>query len=232
MIGVCIVVMALGAYSAWRLSKSRSFQLFGGMVDHVETLQPTVALTFDDGPVPGYTEEVLAILHETGVRATFLVVGQSAEQNTDQAQQIVAEGHELGNHSYSHQHMIGRSYAFVRDEIERTDELIRAAGYRGDIHFRPPYGKRLIILPYYLWVTGRSTLYFDVEPESYAEVARDADHIVEHMLDNASPGSIILLHVMARSRSTTREALPRIIDGLLAQGYTFVTVSELLALDQ
>ena len=128
--------------------------------------------------------------------------------------------------------MICRSYVFVRDEIERTDELIRAAGYRGDIHFRPPYGKRLIILPYYLWVTGRSTICFDVEPESYAEVARDADHIVEHVLDIASPGSIILLHVMARNRSTTREALPRIIDGLLAQGYSFVTVSELLALDQ
>ncbi|MCJ7739515.1 MAG: polysaccharide deacetylase family protein, partial [Anaerolineae bacterium] len=89
-IGVCIVIMALGAYSAWRLSKSRSFQLFGGMVDHVETLQPAVALTFDDGPVPGYTEEVLAILHEEGVRATFFVVGQSAGQNMDQAQQIVA----------------------------------------------------------------------------------------------------------------------------------------------
>jgi chitin deacetylase len=199
------------------------------MVTRVETSRPVVALTFDDGPSPGVTEQILEILHAKGVRATFFATGQALEENLPEAQRIVANGHELGNHSYSHVRMIGRSYSFVQEEIERTDELIRAAGYEGDIHFRPPYGKRLIVLPYYLSATNRRTIFFDVEPESYTEIAGDAEKILEYVLEEARPGSIILLHVMNGSRVESLEAVPGIIEGLQSRGYTFVTISELLA---
>ncbi len=221
-------IIPLVALAGWQASKSRDFQIFGDMVSRVETSVPVVALTFDDGPTPVFTEEILEVLRAEEVRATFFVTGAALEENMAEAQRIVADGHELGNHSYSHKRMVGRSYAFVREEIERTDQLIRAAGYEGEIHFRPPYGKRFIVLPYYLSVTDRTTIFMDVEPESYQEIAVDSESIVQYVLEKTRPGSIILLHGMNARRGETREAVPGIIRGLLNRGYRFVTVSELL----
>jgi chitin deacetylase len=222
--GMLLITMCI-----WRLSNSRTLQFFGGIVPRVETSAPVVALTFDDGPSPGFTSEVLTILREQDVKATFFVTGQALEENMAAAHSIVAEGHELGNHSYSHRRMIVKSYAFTQQEIERTDQLIRETGYSGDIHFRPPNSKKFILLPYYLRRTGRLSIFMDVEPELYPEVAANADKIVGHVLSKARPGSIILLHVMTDSRDQSRKAIPGIIQGLQDKGYRFVTVSELLA---
>lgn len=223
-----LATVPLVGVSEWAISKSRNFQIFGEMVSRVETPVPVVALTFDDGPTPVFTEEILEVLRAEGVRATFFVAGAALEENMAEARGIVAEGHELGNHSYSHKRMVGRSYAFVREEIERTDQLIRAAGYEAEIHFRPPYGKRFIVLPHYLSVTDRTTMFMDVEPESYQEIAVDRESIVQHVLEKTRPGSIILLHVMNESRGESMGAVPGIIRGLRNRGYSFVTVSELL----
>jgi peptidoglycan/xylan/chitin deacetylase (PgdA/CDA1 family) len=225
-----LVTLPLAIWCVWAFSKSREFQLFGKFVKRVPTSVPVVALTFDDGPEPVFTDQVLAILDKEGVKATFFVVGQKVQENLVEARRIVAEGHEMGNHTYSHPQMIGRSYSFVQQEIEETDKLIRLAGYDGTIHFRPPGSKRLIVLPYYLWVTGRTTILMDIEPESFPDIATDADKITEHVLGKARPGSIILLHVMYKGRAETVKALPRIIQGLKNEGYGFVTVSQLLAL--
>jgi peptidoglycan/xylan/chitin deacetylase (PgdA/CDA1 family) len=215
--------------AGWCASNSRTFQLFGGIVSRVDTSRPVVALTFDDGPSPQFTEEVLSLLEEQGIQATFFVTGQSIESNMAAAQRIVEAGHELGNHSYSHQRMILKSYGFVREEIERTDRLIRQAGYEGDIHFRCPYTKKLILLPYYLSRTGRLNISFDVEPESYGTAGADAQRMVDHVLARTRPGSIILLHVMADGGAESRKAIPDMVRGLRARGYRFVTVSELLS---
>jgi peptidoglycan/xylan/chitin deacetylase (PgdA/CDA1 family) len=228
-VAVSLVVVPLAFFGSWKLSKARTWQFFGGLVRRVDTTEPLVALTFDDGPTPQHLDEILSLLRQEGVTATFFVTGREVEAHPGEARRIVAEGHELGNHTYSHATMIARSLSFIREEIERTDGLIRAAGYRGDIHFRPPGCKRLLVLPYYLWRTNRKTIIWDVEPESYPDVAAGAGRIVAHVLENARPGSIILLHVMYDSRAETRKALPRIIEGLRDQGYRFVTVSELLA---
>ena len=225
-----LIGILLVSTSAWKLCKSRTFQFFGGIVPRVDTAVPVVALTFDDGPSSQFTEEVLSILREQEVKATFFVTGQALEEAMAAAQRIVAEGHELGNHSYSHRHMMLKPYSFIQRELEKTDQLIRATGYEGDIHFRSPYGKKLVLLPYYLSRTGRLNIFMDVEPESYTEIAADADRIVEHVLTKTRPGSIILLHVMAESRTESRKAIPGIIQGLKEQGYSFVTVSELLAM--
>jgi peptidoglycan/xylan/chitin deacetylase (PgdA/CDA1 family) len=119
--------------------------------------------------------------------------------------------------------------SFVAREVERTDELIRAAGYQGEIYFRPPYAKKLFALPYYLSRTGRTSVTWDVEPDSYPEIAADADKIAAHVLAQTRPGSIIILHVMYPSRRASLQAVPQIVAGLKAQGYSFKTVSELLA---
>jgi peptidoglycan/xylan/chitin deacetylase (PgdA/CDA1 family) len=226
---VGLVAVAAVAGATWRLSKSRHVQCFGGLVTRVQTSEPLVALTFDDGPLPGSTEEILGILDAAGARATFFVVGEQLAAYPEEARRIVAAGHELGNHTYSHRQMVGLPYAAVAAEIEETDALIRAAGYSGPIAVRPPYGKRLLTLPYYLWRHGRPTLYWDVEPESYGEIAGDSGRIAAYVLDQVQPGSVVLLHVMGDNRAATRAAVPAIIAGLYQRGYRLATVSELLA---
>lgn len=226
---VGLVATTLLTASAWHLSRSPTFQLFGGIVPRVETAVPVVALTFDDGPTARFTDEILTILREQEVKATFFVVGKALERNPVECQKIVAEGHELGNHSYSHQPMLLKPYAFIRQEVEQTDQLIRACGYEGDIHFRSPNGKKLVLLPYYLGRTKRKSISWDVAPEAEWDSAAGADKIVAQVLEEIRPGSIILLHVMYESRAKSRMALPAIIQGLQERGYRFVTVSELLA---
>jgi chitin deacetylase len=210
---------------------SRSFQVAGEIVPRVATDEKVVALTFDDGPTPGHTASVLRGLEEEEVSATFYVIGEEVERHPEEAARIVAAGHELGNHSYSHQRMVFVSGGFVRDEVEATDRLIRDAGYEGEIPFRPPYGKKLVALPRYLARNHRATVTWDVEPESDPEIDGDASRIAAHVLRNTEPGSIILLHPMYEGGEASRRAVAPIVQGLKEEGYTCVTVSELLALD-
>lgn len=223
-----LLTASLVVYGSWRFSKARTVQLMGTIIPRVETTAPLVALTFDDGPSE-LVLETLDLLRAEGVHGTFFLIGQELEANMDVARRLVADGHELGNHTYSHPTMIGLSWGELTGQIERTDALIRAAGYPGEILFRPPGSKKLLLLPYYLASHGRKDILCDVEPESYPAIAHDADKIVAHVLEKARPGSIILLHVMYPSRAATRQALPGVIQGLRERGFGFVTVSELLA---
>jgi peptidoglycan/xylan/chitin deacetylase (PgdA/CDA1 family) len=222
--------MLIALFVIGQLSKSRSFQLFGTIVPRIETSQKVVALTFDDGPTPAYTPVVLSVLRQKRVKATFFLIGEAMKENMDQAKAIVADGHELGNHTYHHLDMTLADEATAKREVEPSDAEIRKAGYNGEILFRPPGCKKLIGLPLYLAKHGRTTVTWDVEPESYPEVAADPNRITAYVLEKARPGSIILLHVMYRSRETTRQALPHLIDGLRERGFRFVTVSELITM--
>jgi peptidoglycan-N-acetylglucosamine deacetylase len=224
-----VFLVPLLAFATDWLVNARTVQLAGEIVPRVPVDQPLVALTFDDGPTLPYTEEILAVLQERGAKATFFVIGTSLAQQPELGQRILQEGHELGNHSYSHQRMIFKSAEFIRTEIEQTDALIRQAGASGEIHFRSPFGKKFLLLPLYLNRVNRKNIFVSVEPDSYANVAASAAGIVEHVLARTQPGSIILLHAETESRGTSRQALPGILDGLQARGYRFVTVSELLA---
>jgi peptidoglycan-N-acetylglucosamine deacetylase len=223
-----LIIIPLVLLSTYELMNARTFQLFGRIVPRVNTSRPIVALTFDDGPQPPYTGDLLSVLREKGAKATFFVIGGQLEEFPALGEQIVREGHELGNHSYSHHRMVFKSQAFIRGEIERTDELIRRTGYAGEIHFRSPYGKKLLLLPLYLAGVNKKNIFIDVEPDSDAKAAGGADQIVEHVLTKARPGSIILLHAENRNRAESFKAVPGIIDGLKSRGYSFVTVSELL----
>jgi chitin deacetylase len=222
---VLLVGILVGLFE---ISKSRSFQFFGEIVPRVETRQKLVALTFDDGPTSAHTDEILRVLREENVKATFFLIGGELEQNLAEGKKIVADGHEIGNHSYSHVRMILVSPSFVKDEIERTDQLIRAAGYEKPTHFRPPYGKKLFTLPFYLSQTSRKSITWDVEPESFPEIAAKTDEIVKHILANTRAGSIILLHVMYDRERKSLNAVKPVIEGLRSQGFQFVTVSELI----
>lgn len=222
---IATLALAGALLGLWQLQKSRSYQLFGELVERVETSEKVIALTYDDGPV--HHEALLPVLRRAGAKATFFVMGRGLEAAMPIARRMVAEGHELGNHSYSHRRMIFKPLSFIADEIERTDALIREAGHRGPIHFRPPYGKKLVLLPYYLATTGRTTIMWDIEPEFPPISANTVRGVTDHVLATARPGGIIILH---GRHWHSRRATPLIIAGLKAKGYRFVTVSELLAL--
>ena len=210
------------------LVRANSVQLFGGIVSRAETTKPLVALTFDDGPRLDDLDDILETLARREVRATFFVTGSRLAAQPEAGHRLVTAGHELGNHSWSHERMVLKSASFVRREVEETDALIRSAGHRGEIYFRPPYGHKFLMLPWYLWRTGRTTVTWDIEPDSYPEVASSASSIVAHVRERVRPGSIVLLHPWSRARRTSRSALPDLIDEVEKQGLRFVTLSELL----
>ncbi|MEW6709364.1 MAG: polysaccharide deacetylase family protein [Candidatus Riflebacteria bacterium] len=218
------------AILAWNISKARSFQLFGEIISRVDTEEKVAALTFDDGPSAECTEEVLKILEECQIKATFFLTGNEIEKNMQQARMIAQKGHEIGNHSFSHQRMILRSWEFISYEIERTDEAIKAAGFKGPIYFRPPFGKKLLMLPWYLADQKRTTVMWDVEPETFSGEPESAEIITARTVSAVRPGSIILLHPMYKSREQTRKSLKPVIENLKSQGYRLTTVSDLIRL--
>jgi peptidoglycan-N-acetylglucosamine deacetylase len=224
---ILIAVLAVG-FGLRELARSRTFQLFGRLVPRIETQQKIVALTFDDGPNTQYVDEILNNLSTRSVNATFFVTGAELSAAPDAGRMIAAAGHELGNHTWSHDHMILKSSGFYRKEIEDTDALIRATGQASEIYFRPPFCYKLVGLPWYLGKHNRTSITWDVEPDSYADVAATSQGILGHVVERVQPGSIILLHVWYKSRQTSREAVPLVIDALQGQGYRFVTVGEML----
>ncbi len=187
---IIIVALLLTGYGLFQISKLRTFQFFGEIVSRGNTNEKVVAFTFDDGPTK-YTEEILHTLNEKHVKATFFVQGSELEKHIQEGKDIVAAGHELGNHTYSHNRMWLKSQKFIADELERTNRLIREAGHDGSIYFRPPYGKKLFGLPWYLSQNNIKTITWDVEPDTYGTTT---DFLVSYTLKNTKPGSIILLH--------------------------------------
>ena len=216
--------IGIGALGLREMVNSSTFQLFGDYVARVETQDRVVALTFDDGPDPWHTPRVLAVLDEHRVKATFFLMGRNIERFPDVAREVVRRGHEIGNHSYSHPRLVWMSPQRVRDEIERTDRLLREIGVSGEINFRPPHAAKFIVLPCVLVQMKKLSVLGDVDPEEWKQ--RPASVMTESILRQVRPGSIIGLHdpMGAETLRTLRNILP----ALAAQGYRFETVSALV----
>ncbi len=224
LVGLALAVAA--SVGLYLLMNARCYQLLGELVCHGAPEHKRITLTFDDAPSEHTSDAVLAVLAEKNVKATFFMIGENMARHPQAAQRIAAAGHELGNHSYSHRRFLLRSQAYIAREIEDTNALIRAAGYHGPIHFRPPYGKKLLGLPWYLARHHITTVMWDSEPARHQPPTAEA---ITAALAQAHNGAIILLHPFCpEACRAEREALPHIIDGLRAQGYTLTTVNELL----
>ncbi|WP_160725961.1 polysaccharide deacetylase family protein [Bacillus sp. USDA818B3_A] len=221
--GITVLVVFLLLFGIYKLMNSRTFQLFGGLTNKVETSQKVVALTFDDGPTSN-VEKILPLLKGYNAKATFFLIGNEIEKHPQEAKMIAAAGHQIGNHTYSHQRMIFKSPSFIKEEIEKTDKLIRNSGYQGEIDVRPPNGKKLVGLPFYLTKHDRETITWNIEPDSYYSSTEDKVNLVKKEI---KPGSIILIHPMYDQTGEELKTIEGILRSLTKKGYKFITVNEL-----
>jgi peptidoglycan-N-acetylglucosamine deacetylase len=222
-IGIGILVVFLLLLGTYKLMNSRTHQLFGGLTEQVETNQKVVALTFDDGPTKK-VNQILPLLDKYNAKATFFLIGEEIEKHSEETKKIVQARHQIGNHTFSHNRMVFKTPSYIKQEIEKTDQLIQEAGYKGEIDFRPPNGKKLVVLPYYLNKQNRDTITWNIEPDSYYTTASDK---VKYVKDHIKPGSIILMHPMYDETDKELQAIEGVLLALSNEGYTFVTVNEL-----
>jgi peptidoglycan/xylan/chitin deacetylase (PgdA/CDA1 family) len=165
-------------------------------------------------------------LERNQIKATFFVIGNIIEKHPATVRLVLSKGHELGNHSYSHQKMTSENPSFIRSEIEKTDQLLRQLGVKEEIHFRAPYGRKFLVLPYLLAKMNKKNILWNVNPNDYK--APNSEVIENYVLEHVTPGSIILLHDGGGDRSRTVAATESLIKKLGERGYTFKTVSELM----
>lgn len=222
-VGIVFLAIFLLLYDTYKLMNSRTYQLFGGLTNHVETSQKVVALTFDDGPTKN-VDQLLPLLDKYNAKATFFVIGNELEKNLEEGKKIAQAGHQIGNHSYSHKRMVFKTPSFIQQEIEKTNTLIRKTGYKGPIDFRPPNGKKLVGLPYYLNKHHMDTITWNLEPDTYYTSVSDK---VDYVEKNVKPGSIILMHPMYDDTGKELKGIEGILATLSKEGYKFVTVNQL-----
>jgi peptidoglycan/xylan/chitin deacetylase (PgdA/CDA1 family) len=189
---------------------------------------PYIAMTFDDGPHPTRTPQLLDMLKTRGIKATFFLIGENAAAHPDIVRRIAAEGHEIGNHSWSHPQLTKLKPAALREELERTSSTIAEIIGKPILVMRPPYGATSDYINH--WISrefGMKVILWSVDPLDWKY--RNSASVQRRILAEARPGAIILSHDI---HPTTVAAMPEVLDSLLAKGYKFVTVSELIAMDE
>ncbi|MEG3976677.1 polysaccharide deacetylase family protein [Microcoleus sp. herbarium8] len=197
-------------------------------INRADTKEKVVALTYDDGPYPPYTNQLLDILDRYQVKATFFEIGRNIEKHPEIVKAIAARGDELANHSYSHKDMMFKPREYLLSEIEKTDKLLQKNGVKQDsINFRPPWGRRFIGLSYLVSQMHKQLIMWDVDSQDY-EKTHTVDDIANQVIDNVRSGSIVVMHDGGGDRSKTVAATEKIVKDLQSKGYSFKTVSELL----
>jgi peptidoglycan-N-acetylglucosamine deacetylase len=196
----------------------------GMAVKKVPTTHKVLAITFDDGPHPTTTPALLAVLRAKQARATFFVLGNRVKLYPNLAADIVNSGQELASHSYTHRFLNRLTPEELSEEIDKSEKVIDAIGPKPTL-IRPPGGGYNDRLVWELRQRGYTTVLWSIDPRDWA--GKSVQHIVDSVVSQAGPGSIILLHEGEYAASTPA-ALGIIIDRLRGQGYEFVTVSELL----
>ena len=187
-----------------------------------------IALTFDDGPHPRLTPKILEILDKYKVRATFFTVGINVHYYPETFEKIVARGHEIGNHTYTHPHVSRVDKVTLRDEIERCEsEIYEHSEYRTKL-FRPPEGMVDTGITTLLKELDYKVILWDIDTRDWDHTP--ASEIADMIINRISSGDIILMHDYISYDSPTPEALEIFLPVLIERGYQFVTVSELIGL--
>jgi peptidoglycan/xylan/chitin deacetylase (PgdA/CDA1 family) len=238
---VVAIVLALLAFEAYEYVESPGSQIFGKTLVSGPRNQRVVALTFDDGPNPPYTDEILQVLRQEGVHATFFVVGRAVSAYPGVVRQEALDGDAIGNHTWSHGHLVLFDPARLRATLERTDRAIFAATGQHTRIMRPPYGGRDWLVLGEVRKLGYTPVMWSVP------LAKDWEYpparvIAQRVLRYVRDGSIIDLHDGNRGivcaqmhvsphvcdRSADVAATRIIVQALKRRGYRFVTIPELL----
>lgn len=221
-----VVLALVGSYAVSRqagASAMDTFQLNGDLLVHGNPSLKEVALTFDDGPYGETTEQILATLRDEGVQATFFVVGRHVEERPALVRRIMAEGHEVGNHTYSHPRLTDITTSEAREELVLCEQAVfKATGAHMNL-MRPPgmkFNDDLLKLNMDL---GYTTIHWNAVAGDYVPV--EPAMVTKRILWQVQPGSVILLH----DTPDTAAALPGLIARLKADGYRFVTVTQMLS---
>lgn len=199
------------------------------LVEQVSVREKAVAFTFDDGPHPVYTQQILEIFRRAGGQATFFMIGKEIESYPEIAAEVHREGHEIANHTFTHPNLTELTLEQAGEELQRAENVIREVTGNPAKLFRPPY-----------FGINDDILFLAVE-QGYHTVAavnggaKDWDnpgveYILEHTRPTVKPGSVLIFHDGYGDRSQTVEAVRILVEELIAEGYRLVTVSELLAI--
>jgi peptidoglycan/xylan/chitin deacetylase (PgdA/CDA1 family) len=241
---VLVVAAALG-FAAYEITESPGSQAFGATLVRGPAADRVVALTFDDGPNPPYTDAILRVLREERVHATFFVVGRAAAAYPRVLREEHDDGNAIGNHSWDHGHLIAMTPLALAQSLERTDAAVYAATGEHTHLMRPPFGARD-------WLVLSEARRLGYVPVMWSvPLARDWEYppasvIASRILGRVSNGSIVVLHDGNRGRLCAARNLPsrvcdrsadiaatkQIVETLKARGYRFVTIPQLLQLDR
>jgi peptidoglycan/xylan/chitin deacetylase (PgdA/CDA1 family) len=235
--------LALVGFVAYELFEQPTNQIFGRTLTQGPTNERVVALTYDDGPNPPYTGQILDVLEQEHVHATFFLVGRAAQAYPSVVRREVADGNAVGNHTWDHPHLIIMRRSQIRSSLQRTDSAIFAASGVHTHLMRPPFGARDWSVMQVAHKLGYTVVMWSVP------LARDWEYppaqvIARRILSNVGDGSIIVLHDGNRGqlcgpnrlpphvcdRSSDIDATRMIVDNLKAQGYRFVTIPQLILL--
>ncbi len=181
-----------------------------------------VYLTFDDGPIPKVTPQVLAILARYNVKATFFMVGENIDKHPDVFRQVIEAGHSIGNHTYNHLKGWRTPYNEYMENTAKWEEAVLRTSYI--VHctlFRPPYGKATLRQRHALHRLGYRLIYWDILTRDY-EATRTPEQMLAQIKRDTRPGSIINFHDSLKSNERMLAVLPQAIEWLQQQGYTLL----------
>jgi peptidoglycan/xylan/chitin deacetylase (PgdA/CDA1 family) len=238
---VVLAIVAVIAFEIYEFAESPGNQIFGKTLVSGPKNQRVVALTYDDGPNPPYTNAILDVLRREHVHATFFVVGQAVQAYPRVVRREFEEGNAVGNHTWKHEHLVLYDAASLRDTLDRTDQAIYAATGQHTRIMRPPFGSRD-------WLVLREVRKLGYTPVMWSDpLAKDWEYppapvIAARVLRYVGDGSIIDLHdgnrgiICARARISAHvcdrsgdvDATRLIVEALKREGYRFVTIPELL----
>lgn len=215
-----IIILSLFIY----VFNSQNLPSMAGVYSMIQTNQKVIALTFDDGPDPKFTEAILDILKHKQIKATFFVLGENASQNPTLLRRMITEGHEIGNHGYTHDY----NQRKLTEEIKQTDQSVFVATGTHTYFYRPPGGFVTKSQIDVINNQGYVVTLWSVDSRDWRKPG--VKQIVSNVVQKVFPGAIVLLHDGGGFNSQTVLALDQVIDKLIAEGYRFVTLSELRTL--
>lgn len=233
-----LVVIVLGlAVAAFSVFFDQAVIVRKGTIYKVEVPEKVVALTFDDGPSPVWTPQILDALKKADVKATFFMIGEYVEKYPQIARTVADEGHDIGNHSYDHKVLIYYRMDTLEREINEAEKVIQDVTGIKTRYFRPPKAWLTYQEKEKIKEMGYEIVLWTLNSKDW--VTFDDKYIVRFLVHNVKPGDIILFHdgggvfsTEGGNRNETVKTIPQLVEKLRGKGYRFVTITELLRMSE